>query len=112
MVSQIAYVGQSLNDGRFHLVDLVLENKPYQATLSVDKTQSVTVQGTQPVDFRNTNKFFIGGVRRFSANVRKNLVTGKSFIGCIKVGMTSYILYSFLYGRLFSCGAVLGSYQN
>ena len=93
--SQTGYVGEALNDDRFHVVNLVLQNNPYQATLSVDKTQSVTVHGTQPVDFRNTNKFYLGGVKRFSASVRKNLVTGKSFVGCIKVGMNISWLGSF-----------------
>ena len=90
MVSTTAYVGQGLNDGRFHGVNLVLQNtKPYQATLSVDTTQSVTVQGTRPVDFEQTNKFYLGGLRTLNAHVRKNWVTGRSFVGCIKVGMAN-----------------------
>jgi hypothetical protein len=86
VVSQTGYVGQALNDGRFHRVDLVLKNNPYQATLSVDRTESVTLHGTQAVNFQDTNKFYLGGVQSFTASVRKNLVTGKSFVGCIKVG--------------------------
>ena len=86
IISQIAYVGQALNDGRFHKVNLQLQNrKPFEITVSVDKTQSVTVQGTQPVDFRQVKKFYIGGLRTLTAHARKNLVTDKNFIGCIKV---------------------------
>lgn len=84
--SQTAHVGKGLNDGLFHNVNLVLSStKPYQATLSVDKLESAKVTGTQPVNFRDTNTFYIGGVRTLSAHVRNNLITRKSFVGCIKV---------------------------
>ena len=88
LLSQTGYVGQALNDGQFHKVNLVLQNKkPYQATLTVDTTQSVIVTGTQAVDFQQTNKFYIGGLPTISGHARKNLITGRSFVGCIKVGV-------------------------
>ena len=88
LLSQTGYVGQALNDGQFHKVNLVLQNKkPYQATLTVDSTQSVIVTGTQAVDFQQTNKFYIGGLPTISGHARKNLITGRSFVGCIKVGV-------------------------
>ena len=86
VVSQTGHVGQALNDGKYHTVNLILQNKkPYQAKLTVDLTQSVVVIGTQAVDFRQTNKFYLGGLPTLSGHARRYLMTGKSFVGCIKV---------------------------
>lgn len=94
MVSQTAYVGQTLNDGRFHNSKLELQKAPFQAKLIVDGTHSVTLQGTQRVDFQQTNKFYLGGLSKLSAHVKNNLVTGKSFVGCIKVRKLAMIVLS------------------
>lgn len=82
--TKTASVGQNLNDGVFHNVRLRLQDRPpFQATLSVDSTQSVTVSGTQGASFAGS--LYLGGVPNNVPQIRYNLVSGKSYIGCIKV---------------------------
>ena len=91
-----AKLGSSLNDGAWHQITVELSGP--QATLFKDKDTcdkvcpSVTVRTTSDGSSQFSGQSYFGGVRKLVPQIKQQLETDGSFVGCIKVLMPSEIL--------------------
>ncbi len=84
-----AKLGSGLNDGAWHQITVQISGS--QATLYIDKDTCGAVCSSVAVSTSSdgTSQFFgqpyFGGVRRLVPQIKHQLVTDGSFVGCIKV---------------------------
>lgn len=84
-----AKLGSGLNDGTWHLITVQISGS--QATLFIDKDtcgavcSEVTVSTTPDGTSQFSGQPYFGGVRRLVPQIKHQLVTDGSFVGCIKV---------------------------
>lgn len=88
-----AKLGRSLNDGDWHQITVDIAGP--QATLFTDKDicgaacTSVTVSTTSDASSQFSGLPYFGGVRKLVPQIKQELVTDGSFVGCIKVLIAS-----------------------
>lgn len=91
-----AKLGSSLNDGAWHQITVDISGS--QATLYTDKDTcgavcpSVTVSTTSDASSPFSGLPYFGGVRKLVPQIKQELETDGSFVGCIKVFMPCEIL--------------------
>lgn len=91
-----AKLGSSLNDGAWHQITVDISGS--QATLYTDKDTcgavcpSVTVSTTSDASSQFSGLPYFGGVRKLVPQIKLQLETDGSFVGCIKVFMPCEIL--------------------
>lgn len=84
-----ATVGQQLNDGAWHLVTVALSGS--QATISVDRDECVGPQCTKSVVTTSDSRSqysglpYLGGLPSLVPEIKQQLVSDGTFVGCIKV---------------------------
>lgn len=84
-----AKVGRGLNDGAWHQITLQITGP--QATISIDKDtcnadcSSASVSTTSDSSSQYAGLPYFGGVRQLVPQIRQQLMTDGSFVGCIKV---------------------------
>ena len=91
-----AKLGSNLNDGAWHQLSVDIAGP--QATLFTDKDTcgavcpSVTVSTTSDANSQFSGLPSFGGVRKLVPQIKQQLETDGSFVGCIKVFMPSETL--------------------
>ena len=84
-----AKLGSGLNDGVWHQITVQISGS--KATLFIDKDTcgaacpSVTVSTTSDASSTFSGQSYFGGVRKLVPQIKHQLVTDGSFVGCIKV---------------------------
>lgn len=83
-----AKLGSGLNDGAWHQITVKISVS--QATISIDKDtcpgcSSPTVSTTSDGSSQFSGLPYMGGVRTLVPQIKQQLVTDGSFVGCIKV---------------------------
>ena len=84
-----ASLGQGLNDGSWHQITVTISSP--QATISVDKDTCIGQGCSKTVvtssDSRSTFSGlpYFGGVSRLVPQIKEQLLTDSTFVGCIKV---------------------------
>lgn len=88
-----AKLGRSLNDGAWHQITVDIAGP--RATLFTDKDvcgaacTSVTVSTTSDASSQFSGLPYFGGVKKLVPQIKQQLVTDGSFVGCIKVLISS-----------------------
>ena len=91
-----AKLGSGLNDGVWHQITLQISGS--QATLFTDKDTcgavcpSLAVSTTSDGSSQFSGQPYFGGVRKLVPQIKQQLVTDGSFVGCIKVFIPSETL--------------------
>lgn len=91
-----AKLGTRLNDGAWHQITVKVAG--FQATLSIDKDtcgavcSSVTVSTSSDGSSQFSGLPYFGGVSKWVPQIKQQLVTDDSFVGCIKVLISSEAL--------------------
>lgn len=91
-----AKLGSSLNDGAWHQITVQISGS--QATLFTDKDicgavcPSVTVSTTSDGSSQFSGLPYFGDLRKLVPQIKQQLATDGSFVGCIKVFMPSVAL--------------------
>ena len=89
-------LGSSLNDGAWHQITVDISGS--QATLYTDMDicgaacPSATVSATSHATSQFSGLPYFGGVRKLVPQIKQQLVTDGSFVGCIKVLKASEII--------------------
>lgn len=84
-----AKLGSGLNDGAWHQITVQISGS--QATVSIDKDtcsadcSSATVRTTTDGSSQFAGLPYFGGVGKLVPQIKQQLVTDGSFVGCIKV---------------------------
>lgn len=84
-----ATLGRGLNDGAWHLVTVKISGS--QATISIDKDTCIGQDCSKTVTTSSdsTSKFsglpYLGGVSKLVPQIKQELITDGTFVGCIKV---------------------------